>query len=526
MKRIRIDNQQETLILIGMIISDRFLRDIQTILDPKAFKSSHARKVSKWCLEHYKETGSAPGVHIQDIFNMKVETDQVDEDEAQMIARTLDRVSSEFDRAKEFNIDFVLKASEKFFGRASIKNLAEELLELAEDDPLEAKTYLESYRPKLLPTAQGIDVFNSPEIITAAIEESNTPLIRMGGALGQLIDGDLHRGGLVAFLGQEKIGKTWLLMEFGFAALRNRLNVAFFQAGDMTEKQQITRMMIRTAQRSTKKKYCGDVLIPVYDCTLNQNDMCDMRERTSDVGIQYQSEETFNKCTSDAFKKKEFYDSQTDNGYIPCDYCRTDRERKHRYRGALWWKVENKKVLAAPDAVRSAKLFSKKMKGRTIRLASYDSDTLTISMIESQLDNWIEQQGFVPDVVIIDYPDIMAPESYIHDFRHQQNSIWIGLRKLSTKYDCLLLVVTQADADAYGKEDLTLKNFSNDKRKYSHVTAFYSLNQTAEEKAQGILRIGTLLAREEEFDTRRHVCVMQCLSIGRAHMGSYFRIKP
>ena len=138
MKRIRIDNSQETLILTGMIVSDRFLRDVQVVLNINQFKSTHSRKIARWCIEYYDENGKAPGVHIQDIFNLKSETGQIDPDELQMIARTLDRISSEFDRANNFNVDYVLKRAEAFFGKEDLKNLCEELLELAENDTLEA----------------------------------------------------------------------------------------------------------------------------------------------------------------------------------------------------------------------------------------------------------------------------------------------------------------------------------------------------------------------------------------------------
>ena len=69
---------------------------------------------------------------------------------------------------------------------------------------------------------------------------------------------------------------------------------------------------------------------------------------------------------------------------------------------------------------------------------------------------------------------------------------------------------------------LNLSDFSEDKRKYAHTTATYSLNQTDEEKKIGIMRLGELVVRESEFDRTRQVKVLQCLQRGRPFIGSYF----
>lgn len=518
MKRIRIDNSQETLILTGMIVSDRFLRDVQIVLDVNQFKSTHSRKIARWCLEYHNENGKAPGVHIQDIFNLKSETGQIDQDELQMIARTLDRISTEFDRADKFNVDYVLKRAEAFFGRQDLKNLCEEVLELAETDTMEAIATLESYRPKKLPTSEGINPFGNTEAIVRAFEENSEPIMKLPGALGRVMNPDLCRGSFVGLMGQEKIGKTWNLMEFAFQGARDRLNVAFFQAGDMTEDQQIRRMTVRLAGRSNKEKYCGEILIPTYDCVNNQNDSCDMKQRQCDIGL-----ETDQKSLLDVLGAREskfqFFTEMMEDGYKPCDYCR--RNKPSKYKGAIWYRKEYKKPLTVREAIKYSRKFEKGMKGRHFRMVTYPSDTLTCTLIRSHIDNWTYYEGFTPDLVVVDYADIMASEDLRIDHRNQQNKIWKGLRGISTQYNCLVITATQADAEAYGKESLGMKNFSEDKRKYAHVTSMHTLNQSPKEKAAGIMRVGQLIIRDEDFDINSQVRVMQCLNIGRAHIGSF-----
>ena len=520
MKRIRVDNSQETLILTGMIVSDRFLRDVQVVLNINQFKSTHSRKIARWCVEYYEENGKAPGVHIQDIFNLKSETSQIDPDELQMIARTLDRISSEFDRATNFNVDYVLKRAEAFFGKEDLKNLCEELLEMAETDTLEAIAQLESYRPKKLPTSEGINPFSDHDAILRAFDESSEPIMRLPGALGRIVNPDLCRGSFIGLMGQEKIGKTWNLMEFAFQAAKDRLNVAFFQAGDMNEDQQIRRMQIRLAGRSNKEKYCGDILIPTYDCIHNQNDSCDMEQRYGDLGLDIKDEGGLEMVLGSRDRKLEFFNEMTDDGYMPCDYCR--RNRPMNYMGAIWYRKEHKKVLTSREAIKYSRKFDRGLKGRHFKMVTYPSDTLTCSMIRTHLDNWTHYEGYTPDVIIVDYADIMVSEDTKIEHRNQQNKIWKGLRSLSTQYNCLVITATQANADAYGKDTLSMKNFSEDKRKYAHVTSMYTLNQSPKEKAAGIMRVCQLIIRDEDFDANAQVRVMQCFSIGRAHIGSFF----
>ena len=77
---------------------------------------------------------------------------------------------------------------------------------------------------------------------------------------------------------------------------------------------------------------------------------------------------------------------------------------------------------------------------------------------------------------------------------------------------------------SYEKDRLGLSNFSEDKRKYSHVTAFYGLNQDKKgrEKRFGIMRINELILREDEFDTAREITILQNLRRGRPFLASYW----
>ena len=139
------------------------------------------------------------------------------------------------------------------------------------------------------------------------------------------------------------------------------------------------------------------------------------------------------------------------------------------------------------------------------------------------LDIWEREDGFVPDIIAIDYADLLVPEVRT-EFRHQVDNIWKGLRNLTQERHCLGITVTQADARAYDQNKLKVSNFSEDKRKNAHVTAMYGINQDTKdrEKKLGIMRFNELVVREGDFSSSNEVYVIQNLRRGRPFLGSFW----
>jgi len=143
--------------------------------------------------------------------------------------------------------------------------------------------------------------------------------------------------------------------------------------------------------------------------------------------------------------------------------------------------------------------------------------------LDGTLNLWERQDGFVPDMIVVDYADLMTVQHRMYE-RHKQNQVWMSLRRISQERHCLLITATQADAASYERGLLRLSNFSEDKRKYAHVTAMYGLNQDPKgrEKQLGIMRINEMVVREDDFSNARQVTVLQNLHRGRPFLGSYW----
>ena len=152
-----------------------------------------------------------------------------------------------------------------------------------------------------------------------------------------------------------------------------------------------------------------------------------------------------------------------------------------------------------------------------LRVSVHPNSSINLAGVSSVLDRWELQHDFIPDIIIIDYADILAPEDPKKQTRDQVNDTWKALRRLSQERHCLVLAPTQANAASYGAETQDMGNFSEDKRKLAHVTGMLGLNQTPEEKGMGVMRLNWIALRESSFNVKRCLWVGQSLTLGRAY---------
>lgn len=507
----------ERRITIGLLISTEFIRKVVDLYDPQFIRSEEARLVNSWAFNYYEQYDQAPGHDIESIF--MEEAPRLDKAQAEFIEDILDSMADEIER-ETFNLAYLEKQAKQYFRRRKLDTYVDRVKsELQNDDIDRAEEAAENFRTIDVEENDGTIPFDEPDKLREAFESDTEPLISMGGALGYFMDSTLVRDGFVPFLGSNKVGKTWWLQEMGMRAQETKKNVVFFQAGDMSEKQQLRRMAVRLARRSYRRRYCNPMYIPVLDCLHNQMDTCSSKLRDCDRGI-------FEKKTENEISElpmKAYVQQFKDNPeYEPCTSCRW--ERRSNFKGAVWY-VHREAVepLSWKEAYRKGHAWNKRY-GKRFRLFTYPNRGLTVSMIARKLDSLEKKHGFVADVVIVDYMDLLAPDKAMpREFRHSQDAIWGRMRGLSQERQLLILSATQADAKSYGKHTLSRANFSEDRRKLDHVTAMYGLNTTELEKGKKIQRINEIVLREDEFSASRQVHVLQCLQIGRPYIESFVR---
>ena len=123
---------------------------------------------------------------------------------------------------------------------------------------------------------------------------------------------------------------------------------------------------------------------------------------------------------------------------------------------------------------------------------------------------------------MIDYCDILNMYYAQFEGRDCINETWKRLRALSQRRHCLLITATQSDADSYDRGTMTMKNFSDDRRKIDSVTGVIGINQSPSEKKRGIMRLNWVALRDDEFQQSHCVHIAGCLAIGNPAIRSCF----
>lgn len=463
MKREKVTSQIEQQIVVALVVSVEFLSQMAPILDVNLLQSKHFQIVAKWALDYFGKYEKAPQENIEGIYHAWVSGAKVEDDLIDSVHEVLENLSESFLSAPNLNIPYLLDSASKYLSNRKLEALKDVLEYHLESENLEAaEAALAEYHPIASNKDSDIDPFNCMEAWDAAYADSQASLIEWKDPDARSFFGNaFSRDALIAILAPEKRGKTWFCLEFAFRALSQRKKVALFEVGDMSTSQIMRRIGVRLSKRPSYKKDLGIIKVP-------------RRLFRVDGKVETEMKDVFCDCTANSNSSKKAVD-----------------------------------MFLRANGIKPKEPFFK--------LSVHPNSSVSTHDISAILKKWELYEGFVADVVIIDYADILAPEPGTGHFttRDQVNSTWKALRRMSQEKHCLVIAPTQADAASYNQPLLDLKNFSEDKRKLSHVTGMLGLNQIPVEREKGIMRLNWIVLREDSFSVDKCLYVGQCLKLGR-----------
>lgn len=431
----------ERQILTGMVVNDRVLGQLTPRWDGKLFKSQWANTVGSWCVKYFTNHQEAPRTNLTSMFESWAEG-EADTESVDLIEEFLHVLSGEYDQvADDVNPDHVLDLAGKHFNEVRLRNLSEQITgDLEMGKPEKAEGRVTGYGRVEIGQGSGRDVLLEEDAIRSAFEDQAESLVRWPDPLARFYQHDMARDSLVAYMAPEKRGKTFRLIDTAWRAMTQRKRVAFFSVGDMSEAQMYRRLGARAARKPFRP---GTLWVP------------------------------------ESIHKDEEGEIQVE---------RVEKE----YKTGLQWG----EAWAAFQRIRKTKVKSKKS---YFKLSTHPNSSIDVAGIEAILQQWEHSEDWVADVVVIDYADILLMSNAGSEIRDQINQTWKDLRKLSQTRHCLIVTATQADAASYHSQLLLMDNFSEDKRKYAHVTALYGINQSPEEKLKGLQRLNVIVRREGDY---------------------------
>lgn len=464
MKIQRYDNKAERLILTGMIVDADVLRRISANAQKNMFKSKYANLIAKWCIKFYRMYGDVPMNHIEYLFE-SWSAKKRDKETIKLVSKFLDTLSQDYEvLSEESNSAYTIDLAGAYFNKVKLEKHTEKIQGDLErgltDDAVNSACSFDRIE---MGVGEAIDVLQDKEAIREAFKDKGEPIIKYPGAMGRFLRGAYERDGFIAFMGSEGRGKSFLLEDVAFRGMLQRRRVAYFEAGDMSQKQVMLRLMTRVARRPLAAKTIE------YPIGIEKND----------------------------------------------DYSVSVETQDKIYRDRLSWQ----KAYKACKKLMHSRIKSKKP---YLKLSCHPNSTLSVGMIADRIENWTKED-WVPDVIVIDYADILLMNTPGLEGRDLINDTWKKLRSLSQKYHCLVVTATQADAGSYDTIVVTRKNFSEDKRKLAHVTGMIGINQKdPDEKDLGVMRLNWVKLRNEDFSEKQVVFIAGCLSIANPIIKSTF----
>jgi hypothetical protein len=535
-----LDSFIERKVVIGMITDDKFLGWVYKMCgEHKAtlFSEGPAQHVASWIFKFWEQYHKAPNNAVDLRILFETGSRKIpDIDMRELIEGILDSLAEEYEVQPEEweggNLDLLRENAYKFLRMKALMQLSDKLGEIIQirdiDESINlGEEVISQFRKLQSMGVEDVQSWDDKDAIRDSLERVEKPLFSLPGELGKIVNNQFVEGGFISLMGPEKRGKSYLLMEIALQACKQRVPAALVQAGDMDTWEMIQRIQVRLAKKSNRERYCGELAIPILDCAKNQRDECTLRQRTCLIGLV----DGPNQNSKRNKKKNEDEDDMVNRlspkdivkrnpDYIPCSECRKDKNDE--YEGAYFWTLRPPvDPLTADEAIKISQKVKATWKS-DLRISSHPADSLSVSGLRQLLDEWDVYGNFRPKVVVLDYMDLLASERYAgKEFRHAQNEIWKQVRGLAQERKILIVTATQADAASYDKKTLTMANFSEDKRKYAHVTAMWGLNQTPLEKFYGLMRINQLVARGDYFSSRETVTILQSLQTGQPMISSF-----
>lgn len=108
--------------------------------------------------------------------------------------------------------------------------------------------------------------------------------------------------------------------------------------------------------------------------------------------------------------------------------------------------------------------------------------------------------GVKYDLVVVDYADLMRPDSVSSEPRENSRLIYVGLRGIAGEFDCAVLSATQTNREGFKAVTGKMENVAEDINKARTVDLLISLNASEEEKLNGEARIYFAASRNQKSD--------------------------
>lgn len=137
-----------------------------------------------------------------------------------------------------------------------------------------------------------------------------------------------------------------------------------------------------------------------------------------------------------------------------------------------------------------------KTRGRySLIIKQFPTGALTMHALQAYLNNLEQAEKFIPDMIIIDYADLMQIDGA--NLRIDTGRIYKELRGLAVERNIAMITASQSNREAENVKLITMRHLAEDYSKAAISDNIISYNQTSLEKKLGLARLFVAKSRND-----------------------------
>ena len=121
-------------------------------------------------------------------------------------------------------------------------------------------------------------------------------------------------------------------------------------------------------------------------------------------------------------------------------------------------------------------------------IKEYPTKSASTKSIKNHLEK-LRKQNILPDVVIVDYADLLRPITHGAEKRHDLEGIYEELRGMATEFECAFITASQTNRGGLNAEVITMESISEAFNKCFVADFIFSLSRTPQDKQANSGRI-------------------------------------
>lgn len=183
-------------------------------------------------------------------------------------------------------------------------------------------------------------------------------------------------------------------------------------------------------------------------------------------------------------------------------------------------------LIIEPDKIKKRAQSLKLQKRGKIKVATFARGSATMQMLKSKKEQLEKEMGFIPDLIVIDNPDVMrhqAQGNYGNENKDEEQT-WIDIAGWAQTTHTCIFAPTHGNRDSYGGKKIKIKALGGTFKKLAHVGKMIYLSMGEEEKKQCYARVGLFegVERDDGSVEGGEAIVLHALSLGMWHVDSRF----